>query len=177
MAMGNNVGQVDHVVMMCRPENLAGATERLSKMLEIEFDYFEAPRQGIKGALSIGSGLEYIAPLCDGSAMSDSCSACSMRRARGFTPLLLGWQTQRRQKLGSTGKVSSRANRMMRLMRTRPTSCTKSSRSLKKFICASALRARFSYCLRSRLWTMDSQGAIFSHALLLRISRQSSGTH
>jgi hypothetical protein len=90
MAMGNNVGQVDHVVMMCRPENLAGATERLSKMLEIEFDYFEAPRQGIKGALSIGSGLEYIAPLCDGSAMSDSLLRLLDEKGEGVHSITFG---------------------------------------------------------------------------------------
>jgi hypothetical protein len=72
MPMGHNVGQVDHVVMMCRPENLESATARLSKMLQVEFEYFEAPRQGIKGTLSIDGMLEFIAPLGDGSKMSDS---------------------------------------------------------------------------------------------------------
>jgi hypothetical protein len=90
MAMGNNVGQIDHVVMMCRPENLEAATDRLSKMLEIEFEYFDAPLQGIKGALSIDSGLEYIAPLCDGSAMSDSLLRLLDEKGEGIHSITFG---------------------------------------------------------------------------------------
>ena len=90
MAMGNNVGQVDHVVMMCRPENLEATTARLSKMLEIEFEFFEAPRQGIKGALSIESGLEYISPLCDGSAMSDSLLRLIEEKGEGIHSITFG---------------------------------------------------------------------------------------
>ena len=90
MAMGNNVGQVDHVVMMCRSENLAAASERLAKMLEIEFEYFEAPRQGIKGALSIRGGLEFIAPLDDGSAMSESLSRLIEEKGEGIHSITFG---------------------------------------------------------------------------------------
>jgi hypothetical protein len=90
MAMGNNVGQVDHVVMMCRAENLEVATARLGKMLQIEFENFEAPRQGIKGALSIESGLEFIAPLGDGSAMSDSLERLIEEKGEGIHSITFG---------------------------------------------------------------------------------------
>jgi hypothetical protein len=90
MAMGNNVGQVDHVVMMCRGENLVAATERLEKMLQIEFEYFDAPRQGIKGSLSITSGLEFIAPLGDGSAMSDALERTLDEKGEGIHSITFG---------------------------------------------------------------------------------------
>ena len=70
MSMGNNPGKVDHVVMMVWPENLEAAVERLSQMLEIEFEFFVAPGQGIRGALAAEAMLEFIAPLRDGSGSS-----------------------------------------------------------------------------------------------------------
>lgn len=90
MAMGSRVGQVDHVVMMCRAENLEAATERLARMLEIEFEPFEAPRQGIKGSLSIEGMLEFISPLGDGSPMSDSLERLLDERGEGVHSITFG---------------------------------------------------------------------------------------
>lgn len=90
MAMGNNVGQVDHVVMMCRAENLVASTVRLEEMLEVTFEYFEAPRQGVKGSLSIASGLEFIAPLGDGSAMSQALERVLDEKGEGIHSVTFG---------------------------------------------------------------------------------------
>jgi len=90
MAMGNNVGRVDHVVMMCRPENLDAATRQLSEMLEIEFVPFEAPRQGIRGTLSIEGMLEFIAPLEDGSPASLSLERLIEERGEGIHSITFG---------------------------------------------------------------------------------------
>lgn len=90
MAMGRNVGRVDHVVMMCWPENLEGATERLARMLEIEFTPFEAPRQGIRGTLSIEGELEFIAPLRDGSPASESLERLLEERGEGIHSITFG---------------------------------------------------------------------------------------
>jgi len=90
MGMGNNAGQVDHVVMMCRAENLVAATERLEQMLEIEFEYFEAPRQGLRGSLSMESGLEFIAPLGDDSAMSNSLTRLIEEKGEGIHSITFG---------------------------------------------------------------------------------------
>ena len=90
MAMGNNVGQVDHVVMMCRAENLVASTVRLEEMLEVTFEYFEASRQGIKGSLSIASGLEFIAPLGDGSAMSQALERVLDEKGEGIHSVTFG---------------------------------------------------------------------------------------
>lgn len=90
MGMGNNAGQIDHVVLMCRAENLVASTERLEKMLRIEFEYFEAPRQGIRGSLSMAGGLEFIAPLGDGSAMSDSLERLLEERGEGIHSIAFG---------------------------------------------------------------------------------------
>ena len=90
MAMGNNVGRVDHVVMMCRPENLEAATKRLSEMLEIEFVPFDAPRQGIRGTLSIEGMLEFITPREDGSPASASLERVIEERGEGVHSITFG---------------------------------------------------------------------------------------
>ena len=90
MAMGNNVGRVDHVVMMCRPENLEAATSRLSEMLEIEFTPFDAPRQGIRGTLSIEGMLEFITPREDGSSASTSLERLIEDRGEGVHSITFG---------------------------------------------------------------------------------------
>jgi len=90
MAMGNNVGRVDHVVMMCRPENLDAATRQLSELLEIEFVPFDAPRQGIRGALSIEGMLEFIAPRGDGSPASASLERLIEERGEGIHSITFG---------------------------------------------------------------------------------------
>ncbi len=90
MAMGNNVGRVDHVVMMCWPENIDGATARLSEMLEIDFEAFEAPRQGIRGTLSIEGMLEFISPLRDGSRASRSLEKLLEERGEGIHSITFG---------------------------------------------------------------------------------------
>lgn len=90
MAMGNNVGRVDHVVMMCRPENLESATQRLAEMLEIEFTPFEAARQGIRGTLSIEGMLEFITPLVDGSSASRSLERLLDERGEGVHSITFG---------------------------------------------------------------------------------------
>ncbi len=90
MPMGDNVGQVDHVVMMVRSENLDASVARLSELLEIQFEYFEAPRQGVKGALSADSMLEYIAPLGDGSPASDSLIRLLDEKGEGIHSITFG---------------------------------------------------------------------------------------
>lgn len=90
MAMGNNAGRVDHVVMMCRPENLESATARLARMLEIEFVPFEAARQGIRGTLSIEGMLEFITPLEDGSPASQSLERLMEERGEGVHSITFG---------------------------------------------------------------------------------------
>ena len=90
MAMGNNVGRVDHVVMMCRPENLEAATSRLSEMLEIDFTPFDAPRQGIRGTLSIEGMLEFITPREDGSPASASLERVIEERGEGVHSITFG---------------------------------------------------------------------------------------
>ena len=90
MAMGNNAGRVDHVVMMCWPENLESATERLAKLLEIEFQPFEAARQGIRGTISIEGELEFITPLRDGSPASESLERSLRERGEGIHSITFG---------------------------------------------------------------------------------------
>jgi hypothetical protein len=58
--------------------------------MQIEFEYFEAPRQGIKGTLSIDGMLEFIAPLDDGSKMSDSLSRLLDEKGEGVHSVTFG---------------------------------------------------------------------------------------
>ena len=90
MAMGNNAGRVDHVVMMCHPSNLESATKRLSAMLQIEFVPFEAQRQGIRGSLSIEGMLEFITPLEDGSSASRSLERLLKKSGEGVHSITFG---------------------------------------------------------------------------------------
>ena len=90
MAMGNNVGCVDHVAMMVWPENLDASIERLSKMLEVEFQYFDAEPQGIRGAISPEAGLEFITPLRNGSPASDSLVRLLEEKGEGIHSIIFG---------------------------------------------------------------------------------------
>ena len=90
MAMGENVGRVDHVVMMVWPENLDSCVRRLEEVFEAEFRYFEAGRQGIKGALSADTMLEVIAPLRDGSPASDSLVRLLDEKGEGVHSITFG---------------------------------------------------------------------------------------
>jgi len=90
MAMGNNPGQLDHVALMVWPEHLEERVEELSRLLGVEFEFFEAPRQGIRGALSSQSQLEFIAPLRDGSGASDSLVRLLEERGEGIHSITFG---------------------------------------------------------------------------------------
>ena len=90
MAMGENVGRVDHVVMMVWPENLESCVQRLEEVFEAEFQYFEADRQGIKGALSDDTMLEVIAPLRDGSPASESLERLLDQKGEGVHSITFG---------------------------------------------------------------------------------------
>ena len=90
VAMGNNAGCVDHVVLMCWHENLESATERLARLLEIEFQPFVAVRQGIRGTISIEGELEFIAPLRDGSPASESLERSLRERGEGVHSITFG---------------------------------------------------------------------------------------
>ncbi|MCE2391727.1 MAG: hypothetical protein J4G09_09630 [Proteobacteria bacterium] len=90
MGMGENVGRVDHVVMMVWPENLESCVRRLEEIFETEFQYFEADRQGIKGALSDETLLEVIAPLRDGSPASESLERLLDQKGEGVHSITFG---------------------------------------------------------------------------------------
>jgi len=90
MAMGENIGRVDHVVLMVWPENLDACVKRLREVFEIEFETFEAERQGVRGALSADSLLEVIAPLRDGSPASDSLLRLLDAKGEGVHSIAFG---------------------------------------------------------------------------------------
>jgi len=56
--------------MMVRPENLDACVERLSGVLGVEFEHFTFEPQGLKGAISLESGLEVITPLTPDSVLA-----------------------------------------------------------------------------------------------------------
>jgi 4-hydroxyphenylpyruvate dioxygenase-like putative hemolysin len=70
MPLRQTVNRVDHVVMMVRPENLEACVERLTNVLGAEFQYFLYEPQGLRGAISLESGLEIITPLQEDSALA-----------------------------------------------------------------------------------------------------------
>lgn len=90
MSMGRSVGKVDHVVMMVWPENLEAAVGRVSELCEVEFEYFDVPIQGILGAVSTESGLEFIAPRRDGSGASDSLIRALEEKGEGLHSITFG---------------------------------------------------------------------------------------
>ena len=90
MSMGRSVGKVDHVVMMVWPENLDAAVERVRQLCEVEFEYFDVPVQGVKGALSTETGLEFIAPRRDGSSSSDSLVRLLEEKGEGLHSITFG---------------------------------------------------------------------------------------
>lgn len=53
-----------------KPENLEACVERLTNVLGAEFEYFTYEPQGLRGAISLESGLEVIAPLSDDSVLA-----------------------------------------------------------------------------------------------------------
>jgi 4-hydroxyphenylpyruvate dioxygenase-like putative hemolysin len=70
MPLNQTINRVDHIVMMVRPENLEACVERLANVLGAEFDYFTYEPQGLRGAISLESGIEVITPLQEDSALS-----------------------------------------------------------------------------------------------------------
>jgi 4-hydroxyphenylpyruvate dioxygenase-like putative hemolysin len=70
MSVGQNINRVDHVVLMVRPENLEACVERLANVLGAEFEYFVHEPQGLRGAISLQSGLEVITPTRDDCMLS-----------------------------------------------------------------------------------------------------------
>jgi catechol 2,3-dioxygenase-like lactoylglutathione lyase family enzyme len=69
VGLTQNVNRIDHVVMMVREENLEACVERLSAVLGVTFEYFTFEPQGLRGAISLESGLEVITPLAEDSVL------------------------------------------------------------------------------------------------------------
>ena len=70
MSLNQNTNRVDHIVMLVRPENLEACVERLANVLGAEFQSFVYEPQGLRGAISLESGLEVITPLREDSLLS-----------------------------------------------------------------------------------------------------------
>jgi len=90
MSMGRSIGKVDHVVMMVWPQNLEAATARVSELLGVEFEFFDVPIQGIKGALDTEAMLEFIAPRMDGSGSSESLERLLEKQGEGIHSITFG---------------------------------------------------------------------------------------
>ena len=75
MGLTQNLNRIDHVVMMVREENLDACVERLSAVLGVEFEYFTFEPQGLRGAISLESGLEVITPLTPDSVLGRQLEA------------------------------------------------------------------------------------------------------
>jgi 4-hydroxyphenylpyruvate dioxygenase-like putative hemolysin len=90
MSMGRSVGKVDHVVMMVWPENLEAACARVSELLGVEFEFFDVPIQGVKGALDTEAMVEFIAPRKDGSASSRSLERLLAEKGEGLHSITFG---------------------------------------------------------------------------------------
>jgi len=89
--MKQQVNHIDHVIWVCRPENLEGYVDTLSKLCDVRFHGpVEKTDMGLRLYMSWAAGLEVVAPVAPDNANADALRTHLERRGEGLLGVVFG---------------------------------------------------------------------------------------